>query len=86
MAVLNTLESHSWKAAKREGAFSGSDSQLSKEWVRLSYRFPGRKILWFLTRTFVRAIAAFDIAVQHYQKLLSLWGVGAIRLELQIFL
>jgi hypothetical protein len=57
-----------------------------KEWGSLSYRFPGRKILLFLTCTFVRAIAAFDIAVQHHEKMPSLWGVGTIRLELQIFL
>jgi hypothetical protein len=40
----------------------------------------------FFTCTFVRAIASFDIAVQHYQKMPSLWGVGTIRLELQMFL
>jgi hypothetical protein len=57
-----------------------------REWGSLSYRFPGRKILLSFTCTFVRAIAAFDTAVQHYQKMPSLWGVGTIRLELRKFL
>jgi hypothetical protein len=70
----------------REAWVNGSDPNQDKEWGILSCRFPGREILLFLTCTFVREIAAFDIAVQHYQKMASLWGVGAIRLGVQIFL